>query len=109
MGFGPYIFEAPPTAHVKPTISGNGPVLDEKYLFVRVVGLSGAAGGDSSLSALSTWHTNRREVQNEEVRHKTNLVVRRPSGSLSQWHTEFNCDIPKSNISIDNLRMHTIS
>jgi hypothetical protein len=26
-------------------ISGNGPVLDEKYLLVRVVGLSGVVGG----------------------------------------------------------------
>ena len=48
-GFGPYVSGAPPTDYVKPKISRNGPILDEKCLFVRVLGLSGAAGGDSTV------------------------------------------------------------
>ncbi len=43
-GFGPYISKAP-TADVEPEISEDGQVFDEKCLFVRVVGLSGAARG----------------------------------------------------------------
>jgi hypothetical protein len=46
-GFAPYIFRAPPNVYFKQKNSGNGPVLDEKYLIVRVPGLSGTVGQDS--------------------------------------------------------------
>jgi hypothetical protein len=47
-GFRSYISRAPTDVHVEPEISGNGPILVEKCLFVRVLGLSGAVGGDST-------------------------------------------------------------
>jgi hypothetical protein len=45
-----------PTAYIEPEIPENGPVLDEKCLFVRVLGLSGTAGGDSNpFAAVGRW------------------------------------------------------
>ncbi|KAJ7451278.1 hypothetical protein B0H11DRAFT_1927937 [Mycena galericulata] len=57
MDFGPYVYRTPPTAYFTPKISENGPVLDEVYLFVRVVGLSGAAAGDSMVQRYKKWMT----------------------------------------------------
>jgi hypothetical protein len=46
--FALYIFRGPPTVYLKLTISEIDPLLDEKSLFVRVPGLSGAVGRDSN-------------------------------------------------------------
>jgi hypothetical protein len=40
------------TAYIEPEIPENGPILDEKCLFVRVLGLSGTAGGDSVINTV---------------------------------------------------------
>jgi hypothetical protein len=43
--FALYISKGPPDLYFRPTISEIDPLLDEKSLFVRVPGLSGAVGG----------------------------------------------------------------